>query len=400
MNGKVGDRVRARVLGFLPGRKALLDVEGRTVVAWTDLPLAIGRVVTAVVEDSEEGRRLRVREGGRAPATGDGESRRGSDAATLASMIAATAVEFGLEEGEGLVRDVIRELRETTPVLEKEPVPLLHLRDEIATLLAARVRRIPTSRRTLAALRSGGGARMGRALGRLVGELGALENLLRSPAGGEGARRARRLESYFLDLSEAGEEDGLLRALRRCGYGHEAGLAAEGREGWGGEGEEAGGDLKGELIDLDRWLRTLSSRDLPRRSGPSRRGVFRASAWAGRILDTIESIQVNNLPGPAAEGETAWQLPVAIGGERGTLFLLVRRAESRAWLDLEGREALSLRVGSRGGPLSVRLPGGGEGEGRIIDGARIAETLGGDPAVVAVRVGGEKGTVPRVDLVL
>ncbi|MFH1278956.1 MAG: hypothetical protein ABIK65_11345 [Candidatus Eisenbacteria bacterium] len=397
-NLKPGDRVRARVLGFLPGRKALLDLEGRTVVAWTDLPLAIGRVVTAVLEDSGEGPMLRVRdgEGGGKKSGGAGS---GPSTETLESLIASTAAEFGLRREEAPPREVIRALRETIPALEKEPVPLLRLRDEIATLLAARVRGLPSSRRALAALRSGGGARMGRALGRLVDELAGLEHLLRGASCREAARRARRLDSYFLDLTGAGEGEALLRALCRCGYGYEARLAASGRDGWGEE-DPGAGDLKGELIDLDRWLRTLSSRDLPRRSGPARRGVFRASAWAGRTLDTIESIQVNNLGGTGGAGETAWQVPVSISGERGTLFLLLRTGESRVWLDLGGREVLSLRVGAEGGPLTVHLPTGGNRAGRAVDGARIARALRDDPGVVAVRVGGEGGSVPRVDFVL
>ncbi len=101
-NLKIGDKVRAKVFGFSRPAKPFFDLEGQTVVAWTDLPLAIGRVVTAVVEDSDEGRRLRVRgPGGRSGEESGSSVSSGHSVETLETMIAVTAAEFGLDDTGG-----------------------------------------------------------------------------------------------------------------------------------------------------------------------------------------------------------------------------------------------------------------------------------------------------------
>ena len=152
---KTGDLVRARVLGFLPGRKAVLDVQGESLVAWSDLPLVRGEVVTAVVESEGGYTRLRLVDDVDPAADGvlaETLSRSGIAADELDLFIARTANELGLRLDGSLIREVRRYLQATEKDLETGIVPLRRLKPLVLNFAAARSRDLPASPRVLMAV--------------------------------------------------------------------------------------------------------------------------------------------------------------------------------------------------------------------------------------------------------
>lgn len=419
---KEGTVLQAAVLGFLPGKRVLLDVQGETCIAWSDLPLVRGRLIPVLVEREGEGTRLRVvgeEEETRRFGWGDEKSPAGGrpdPADDLDRLIARSARRSGVTLT-GPSRETVR----------KEAIDLLHRRfpegivpmDEwertVGAVLIARAKGIEPSRRARSSIVLDHETRIGTALARLIEALGEID---RSSGGRRGALDdwARRLRSFYLPLDRVPLPIDLDEAILRCGYRHEGRLAEKGLATWPDEESGAapsppgGGedDLKGALLELRRSLARPVIRGRRRQEeGGERRGREKASAWCGRLLDTIEAIQVQNLDGGAGATSRAFQLPIVVSERAGTLHLFTSPGKSQFWVDLRGLETVGGELMEREEGrflLDLFLPEGLLGlaepirravarEGRAVD-VRAATS----PSVVALSASAPERK--KVDLVL
>lgn len=361
-NLREGEVVQARILAFLPGRRVVLDVAGETLLAWSRLPLVRGRVVSAVVESAGGGIRLRVLDEDtpqRTDALGETLARSGIRWDDLDLLITEAAIAFGLPVEERLLGETREHLRERNRTLETGAVPLLKLKREILSLLAARSRGLPATPRALAALNVDPEARLGTALSRLIDNLGSVVGDLGDNAKDALVQRAAGLRSMFVDLEAETLGEDLVGALARCGYFYEAKLRERGYSNWRevpGLEEE---DLKGSLLSLWSWLSEVKDDSFLHRKVRVRRGLEKSLAWCGRSLDIIEGVQAQNLPcSGEPEPVAAFQVPVEWRSGLGTIFLLFSSRVSQLWLDLQGVEAFGADFLTRDGAqeLVVRLP--------------------------------------------
>jgi len=219
-----GRVVEATVTGFLPGRRVVLDVDGETLLAWSNLPLVRGAVIRASVEPAGAGLRLRLVEERRALETGGTHlalSPQGTASDELDVVIAKTAEDLGLLLDERLVFEVKDGLRILETRLEREPVPLRRLSGEIRSLLMLRTRGLAPSVRLRWIMDRNGGTRLGTALLKAAESLTSAARAFGRDIGAVLEHRAITLERFFLDLDSAALAPNLGGVLRRCGYSHE-----------------------------------------------------------------------------------------------------------------------------------------------------------------------------------
>ncbi|MBN1826847.1 MAG: hypothetical protein JW958_11330 [Candidatus Eisenbacteria bacterium] len=398
-----GEQVFARVAGFLPGHRVVLDLEGETVLAASDLPLVRGRLIAARVERSGGVLRLRV--------VAEAEPERPLDLAAAAPpagaspdgldrAIARHAREWGIPITRSFLDRVRREVARADRDLAKGAViPLERLGGEAARVVAALARGLDPTSRSLAALGADGEARLGIALDRLDRSLGEAAANLGGSGGREAAEMAARLRGFFIDLDEAPVAEAIARGIRLCGYAYEEKLAARGASGWDDPPagtEENDQDLKGFLLLLLRRLARMRDGGLPReKRDETRRALERALAWSARALDRIEAFQVGNLPGPDGSRYAAeYQLPVLARGVRGTLHLFFSGERTRCWLDMGDGEPLGLDVHGGGKhPLLTVFPAEPE-DSSPETAERLKERVAHDAPGATVRFGSRNGASP------
>ncbi|MCK4546027.1 MAG: hypothetical protein KAW17_01175 [Candidatus Eisenbacteria sp.] len=395
---KDGDSIQAVVLGFLPGRRVVLDVLGESVLAWSDLPLVRGEVITAVVEATGDGARQRCRlrvmdnpdRQGDEPVVGC-LRRSGIPADDLDLFVGHVVTGLGLTLDASLLGEVREYVRKHERGLDTGVVPLRKLKGTIFNFLAARARGLPASPRVLAAVGSRPGTRLGTALLRLMESL----HLLAGALGGGHRRdltdRALHLRTFCIDLATAPLHLDIRAAVSRLGYVYESKLAGRGHCHWEADEQLDREDLKGALLSLWACLDSLGDKQVSRGRRSVRRDLERSMAWCGQALDTIEAIQVQNIPA-SGDPETAmtFQLPVLWGSEAGDLLLLLSDGMSRFWLDLPGGECIAAELATAGGDrvLGLHVPewaehGNDPGDGDWI--ASLAARIRGRGGDVEVR---------------
>jgi|GEM_PF-2078075 len=357
---RTGELVEARIVGFLPARRVVLDIGGEPFLAWSDLPLVRGDTVRAVVEVAGPGLRLRVvrepSEVGAATLRRTLE-RSGIEVDDLDLMIAEAARELGIRVGPELVVGVRDQLNLLDVGLGRGAVPLGRLKRETRTLLALWVRGVPPSSRVRRALSVGRDARLGTVLSRLVESLESAGASVRGTVGAALRGHAERLRTYFLEVAVVEGPADLRRALDRCGYTHETKSAATGVSNWDSENGPRD-DLKGRLLWL--WPSLAEVREVIQgRWNPAvRRGLERSLAWCGRAIELIEGIQILNLPaGPLAEVDSGstFQLPVRIPAGAGTLILSFSDQGARFWLEPIEGEALGAEMVTAADRVEIAL---------------------------------------------
>jgi hypothetical protein len=337
---KTGDLVRARVLGFLPGRKAVLDVQGENLVAWSDLPLVRGEIVTAAVESEGGHTRLRLVDDvdpAVENALAETLSRAGIAPDELDLFIARTAHELGLRLDRSLIREIRRYLQAAEKGLETGIVPLRRLKPLVLNFAAARTRDLPASPRVLMAVAANPETRLGTALLRLAENLELLAAKAGEPYESAIEERAGSVRRFFLRLGDSISLHDLEVAINRCGYGFESKLAGRGHNSWDVDAGLDKTDLKGTLLSLWSWLSALEEEGSLHGNEQGYRVLERSRAWCGQVLDVIEGIQVQNLPVSGDEPPTvSYQLPVFWKDEPGSLFLLFSKEVNRFWLEVVG----------------------------------------------------------------
>lgn len=365
---KDGAMLQAAVLGFLPGKRVLLDINGDTYIAWSNLPLVRGKIISVVVDCGGGATRLRiVGEESFQPLqrTGAGSSSHllpGSSEGPddLDRLVALSARTVGVKLDDHL-RNVIRE--EALAIVRQFPggvVPFDQWKREIDAIVIARGKGIVPSRRARHAIELDHEAQIGTLLARLI------ESMREVDPGGSPRRNpvierwTERLRAHFIPLDQPGLAERLGKAIANCGYNYEARLVESGLRNWPDNDEppaadlprELAEDLKGSLLELRSYLFRLADLKVGNRNEQSLRSRERAAAWCGRLLDTIESLQVHNL-GETGRGAAleAFQIPIKVAERAGTLSLILSAEKKQFWVDLRG-------MGTVGGELTASEEGG------------------------------------------
>jgi len=327
----------------------VLEVEGETHLAYSDLPLVRGKVLRTIVEPAGAGVRLRVRD---EPGSSDGRTpSRASHGPCIASdeldlVIAEIAKDLGLSLDEKAVFDVRDRLRTMERRLEREAVPLQRLKRDVRSILILRARGLTPSPRARRALSTSADARLGTALQRLGENLRSAGRSFEGNIGNALERRGAGLERFFLDLDRPALAANLISALLGCGYGFEKELAERGIESLN-VGEIPRDNLKGELLWLWSSLSEMRGTRFVPSAESARRGLERSLAWCARALDIIEGVQIQNVRNrwkAASEQEFGFQLPVVWRSLHGTLTCFVAGENHRFWIELEHLESFGLEL--------------------------------------------------------
>lgn len=328
---KDGAILHATVAGFLPDRKVLLEVDGETLIAYSNLPLVRGRVIMAKVESAGDGFRLRVIDSTDSSAADRPENGGGTEVDRLDRMITECAHRCGLKVTPGLFNEIRTQIGMVNEGLRTGTVPLAELQRDIFRLTAAVAHGLVPTPRALTAVDTDPDARLGMALHRLVENLDLAAFGFKGSVGESLAVRANRVRSFSIDLDSPELLDEISAAILSCGYAYEEKLAIRGDICWDPEEADDDSDLKGTLLYLWKALSELKERGVRRGgSDDAERGLEWSLAWTGRALDIIEGIQTRNLSGrEGANGTLEYQLPVSWRGEYGTLYLGFSESGSR-----------------------------------------------------------------------
>ena len=354
---KEGQDVRARVVGFLPGRKVVLEVNGEVLLAVSNVPLVRGMMIRAIVERQGHMMRLRILD----------EEQEAADETDLEAFIHKTARMLHLQDEPALFGKICKQLQQAIPELQSGPVEWSEIQSWVRDILEAQVRGLPGTPQAWGAVRIGSEARLGTALARLRESLDAAAVCSR------GSRRRRfsawsaDLQEFFLDINEGPLAPMLQKAVRQCGY------LSTIDSGDGGKGDFAGtlnDDLRQALFQLAAFLGEFREMAIERQSIDFRRALERSLLWCVQAMEIVEGLQAQNTP---ANKEAPWsaslQIPVEDHNCPGTLFAVLSMQQSSFWLDVRGKRPLSARVRSEDNAyrLDLYLPTGVEPDSLQVD---------------------------------
>ncbi len=305
--GEVRD---ARVVGFLPGRRVVLEMAEALYVAWTNLPLVRDSRVRVRVEPGNGAMRLRV--------VGEGAEATPSASSDLHDMVAGVGRRIGIAVDTTLAQTIVEQLKTLHAPLREGYAPLDELEEWVRDALRAHARHLEPSLHAWTLMRGTAHARLGVGVSRLaeaLAELVPVERALQDDAA--------RLRSFFVDLEQPLTRSRLETALASC-------CATE----------------PGTPSALETCLNAIRAR-LEARGEPhewpakTRRARERAGAWVRRLIEITAATQAQNAnPGPHAESVTHTQVPARSASGAGTLYVFRGPRGDLVWTDVATPHAL------------------------------------------------------------
>ncbi len=344
---KEGTTVSAEVLGFLPYRRVVLDVNGKTYVACSDLPLVRGERITATAR-SQAGK-IVLKIAGRGEGAGPKGPRARAECDDLDTMIDEAIRRARLAGRDGLRREARRRLLERRRHYPDGVIPLDLWIREVNAAVAAAARGLEPGTPPAAMIDREGGAPIGAALAHLIEAL--LEAAEELPEGSLLDRYALSIHDRFLPLADPGIGDRLESILREWGV---APTGAGSKMKSSAPAREAVERLLRRLKeDLEDRCRRSDTGEIPRRA---RSALCRAAAWCTRSLETIESERIGNLsPGSDVPSRRFAQIPLLLDGRAGTLSAISTAGVTRFWIDMRRAAPLSGEIAPGKERLEITL---------------------------------------------
>jgi len=320
-DGEIRD---ARVVGFLPARRVVLELSGQLFVAWTNLPLVRDSRVRVRIEAHGHGLRLRVVDESSAPKRPNVDD--------LDALIERIGSRLGIAVDPTLTVSIVEQIKALHAPLREGFTSLDALEDLVHDALRAHARNLEPSLEAWALMRATANSRLGVGIARLVDALRALAAF--EPALIEDAEA---LEDFFVDLEQPLTRERLESGITRCGCPVQA-LDTESSRELGTFPTRMG--VQPEDANLEDCLRQVRAR-LDTRGEPSawprqvHRQVERAGAWVRRLAEILAATRVQNADVPQAPDHVAhFQIPARSAGRHGTLYVFRSPQSIFLWTDV------------------------------------------------------------------